>query len=190
MVRQTCYGLRVHVRLEWPGVITRFFVAPANAHELAALPALTEQMRGTLLGDRNYWSPATTAEWQPRGVEWLAPYRSAKRDPHPRWSTLLSRVRYRIDTVFGQFLSRDTYPGTSANPTSLNRFTYGNGDPALVTDPTGHLGLRDARNWVSNHANYSDVDVQVCGACIGNTVGVRQLPSPDQVRRPVGPGQR
>lgn len=104
-------------------------------------------------------------------MEWLAPYRSAKRDPHPRWSTLLSRVRYRIDTVFGQFLSRDTYPGTSANPTSLNRFTYGNGDPALVTDPTGHLGLRDARNWVSNHANYSDVDVQVCGACIGNTVG-------------------
>lgn len=62
LARQTCYGLRVHVRLEWPGVITRFCVAPANAHELAALPALTEQMRGTLVGDRNYWSPATTAE--------------------------------------------------------------------------------------------------------------------------------
>ena len=106
LVRQTFYGLRVHVRLAWPGVITRFCVAPANVHELAALPALAEQTQGTLIGDRNYWSPATTAEWQVQGVELLAPYRSAKRDPHPRWSAQLSRVRYRIDTVFGQLVDR------------------------------------------------------------------------------------
>jgi hypothetical protein len=106
LVRQTFYGLRVHVRLEWPGVIVRFCVAPANTHELAALPALTEQTVGTLVGDRNYWSPMTTAECQQLGVELLAPYRSAKRDPHPRWSALLSRVRYRIDTVFGQLVDR------------------------------------------------------------------------------------
>jgi hypothetical protein len=54
LVRQTFYGLRVHVRLEWPGVIVRFCVAPANAHELTALPALTEQTVGLLVGDRNY----------------------------------------------------------------------------------------------------------------------------------------
>lgn len=106
LVRQTFYGLRVHVRLEWPGVITRFCVAPANAHELSALPALAEQTAGLLVGDRNYWSPATTAEWHGQGVELLAPYRSVKRDPHPRWSAVLSRVRYRIDTVFGQLVSR------------------------------------------------------------------------------------
>lgn len=58
------------------------------------------------VGDRNYWSPATTAEWQTYGVEALAPYRSAKRDPHPRWSAVLSRVRCRIDTVFGQLVDR------------------------------------------------------------------------------------
>ena len=106
LVRQTFYGLRVHVRLEWPGVITRFCVAPANVHELAVVPALAEQTAGTLVGDRNYWSPSTTAEWQRQGVELLAPYRSAKRDPHPRWSARLSRVRYRIDTVFGQLVDR------------------------------------------------------------------------------------
>jgi hypothetical protein len=105
-VRQTCYGERVHVRLEWPGVITRFCVAPANAHESTALPALAEQTAGMLIGDRNYWSPETTAEWQPQGVALLALHRSAKRDPHPRWSTVLSRVRYRIDTVFGQLVDR------------------------------------------------------------------------------------
>ncbi len=106
LVRQTFYGLRMHVRLEWPGVITRFCLAPANAHELAVVPALAEQTTGILVGDRNYWSPVSTAEWQQHGVELLAPYRSAKRDPHPRWSARLSRVRYRIDTVFGQLVER------------------------------------------------------------------------------------
>jgi hypothetical protein len=106
LVRQTFYGVRVHVRLEWPGVITRFCIASANVHELRVLPALTEATQGTLVGDRNYWSPKVAAEWQQHGVELLAPYRTAKRDPHPRWSARLSRVRYRIDTVFGQLVDR------------------------------------------------------------------------------------
>jgi hypothetical protein len=59
-----------------------------------------------LVGDRTDWSPATTAAWHALGVELLAPYRSAKRDPHPHGSALLSRVRYRIDTVFGQLVDR------------------------------------------------------------------------------------
>ncbi|HEX6540888.1 MAG TPA: transposase [Ktedonobacterales bacterium] len=58
-VRQTFYGLRVHVCLEWPGVSTRFGFAPATVHELAVVPALAEQTAGTLVGDRNYWSPTT-----------------------------------------------------------------------------------------------------------------------------------
>jgi hypothetical protein len=106
LVRQTFYGFRVHVRLAWPGVITRLCLAPANLHELEAMPALAEGTQGTLVGDRNYWSPKTAAEWQGLGVALLAPYRSAKRDPHPRWSAQLSRVRYRIDTVFGQLVER------------------------------------------------------------------------------------
>jgi len=106
LVRQTLYGLRVHVRLEWPGVITRFCLAAAHMHERRILPALSEQTHGTLVGDRNDWSPATRDEWQRLGVDLLAPYRSAKRDPHPRWSAQLSRVRYRIDTVFGQLVDR------------------------------------------------------------------------------------
>jgi hypothetical protein len=106
LVRQTFYGFRVHVRLEWPGVITRFSVAPANAHELAVVPELTDQTYGWLLGDRNYWSPRLRAELAPQGIDLLAPYRSAKRDPWPRWSYQLSRVRYRIDTVFGQLVDR------------------------------------------------------------------------------------
>ncbi len=81
LVHQTFYGLRVHVRLEWPGVITHFCIAPANVHELAALPALLEHTQGTLVGGRNYWSPATAVEWQSHSVEMLAPYRRRQARP-------------------------------------------------------------------------------------------------------------
>jgi hypothetical protein len=40
------------------------------------------------------------------GVELLAPYRTKKRDPNPHRSAYLSRLRYRIDTVFSQLTER------------------------------------------------------------------------------------
>ena len=71
-------------------------------HEVAALPALAEQTVGRLVGDRNYWSPVVVTERHLHGVDVLAPYHNATRDQQTRWSARLNRVRYRIDTVFGQ----------------------------------------------------------------------------------------
>ena len=106
LLRQTFYGFRVHVRVSWPGVITRVSVAPANAHELSVLPELTEGTSGLLIGDRNYHSPKAKEELAGMGVELLAPYSSKKRDPTPQKSAFLSRLRYRIDTVFSQLTGR------------------------------------------------------------------------------------
>lgn len=106
VARQTFYGLRVHVRICWPGVITRVELAPANTSELMVLPDLVEHTTGRVVGDRNYWSPSTREELCKGGVELIAPYRKASEDPHPRQSALLSRIRYRIDTVFGQLVER------------------------------------------------------------------------------------
>jgi Transposase DDE domain len=107
LLKQTFYGFRVHVRVCWPGVITRISVAPANAHELSVLPEITEGTSGVLVGDRNYHSPNTKEELERNtGVELLAPYSSKKRDPAPKRSALLSRFRYRIDTVFSQLVER------------------------------------------------------------------------------------
>lgn len=106
LLKQTFYGFRVHVRVCWPGVITRFSVAPANAHELRVLPELAEGTFGLLIGDRNYHSPNTAEELASIGVELLAPYPSKKRDPTPKKSAFLSRLRYRIDTVFSQLTER------------------------------------------------------------------------------------
>ncbi len=106
LLRQTFYGFRVHARLCWPGLITRISVAPANAHELSVLPEIAEGTSGLIVGDRNYHSPNTKEELADMGVELLAPYSSKKRDPNPERSALLSRLRYRIDTVFSQLTER------------------------------------------------------------------------------------
>ena|SRR3712207_2755349 len=109
LLRQTFYGLRVHMRVCWPGVITRLSVTPADVHELSVLPQLLESTRGLAVGDRNYWSPEMRGELARigiGGVALLAPYRIKKRDPAPERSVLLSRLRYRIDTVFSQLTER------------------------------------------------------------------------------------
>jgi Transposase DDE domain len=106
LLKQTFYGFRVHARVCWPGVITRISVAPANAHELRVLPELAESTSGLIVGDRNYHSPKTRTELATMGVELLAPYSSKKLDPNPKKSAFLSRLRYRIDTVFSQLTGR------------------------------------------------------------------------------------
>jgi len=106
LLKQTFYGFRMHARVCWPGLITRFSVAPANAHELSVLPEITGSTSGLLVGDRNYHSPKTKEELARMGIELLAPYSSKIRDPTPRKSALLSRLRYRIDTVFSQLVER------------------------------------------------------------------------------------
>ena len=106
LLKQTFYGFRVHLRVCWPGVITRFSVAPANVHELSVLPELLESTSGLIIGDRNYHSPKAKEELWQMGIELLAPYSFKKRDPTPRKSAFLSRLRYRIDTVFSQLTGR------------------------------------------------------------------------------------
>ena len=104
--RQTSYGFRYHVRCCRPGVIATVSLAPANAADVVVLPELVAGAHGFAVGDRNYWSPELTADLRAYGLALLAPYRSAKRDPEPRRSRALSRIRYRIETTFGQLVER------------------------------------------------------------------------------------
>ena len=106
LLRQTFYGFRVHVLVAWPGVIVRFSLAPANVHETAVVPELVQGQQGTVVGDHNYGSPWLQEELAPQGLQLLAPFKKAGHDPWPGRSALLSRFRYRIDTVFGQLVDR------------------------------------------------------------------------------------
>jgi hypothetical protein len=106
LIGQTYYGLRVHVCLCWPGVITRFEVTGANVAELAVVEELTAGAGGTLIGDRNYWAPDLAADLRQHGLWLLAPFRNRSRDPQPQFSHRLKRLRYRIETVFSQLAER------------------------------------------------------------------------------------
>jgi hypothetical protein len=68
--------------------------------------ALTEGTHGFALGDRLFWRPRVRAELAQDGALLLAPFAHATRDPWPALSRRLSRLRYRIDTVFGQLTER------------------------------------------------------------------------------------
>ena len=99
-------GFRLHVRVSWPGVITRVSVCRASVSDLAVLAELTDTTAGCCLGDRNYWKPELHQELRERGVEMIVPFRKASRDPWPQRSQAISRIRYRIETVFSQLAER------------------------------------------------------------------------------------
>lgn len=102
---QLFFGLRAHVRLSWPGVITDFDLAPADVHEIHLAEPLLADAYGWALADRNYWSPELTRRLGDHDLHLLAPFRSKKREKSP-WPLWLKQKRYRIETVFSQLVER------------------------------------------------------------------------------------
>jgi Transposase DDE domain len=94
----TIFGLRAHLKVAWPGVITAFDLAPANASDVAVAPLLLDETRGLALGDRGYWSPQLRGDLLQRSVSLLPPFQTVKyeKTPWPRW---LVQTRRRIETV-------------------------------------------------------------------------------------------
>ena len=108
VARQTFFGFRLHVRVAYPGVITSFCLTGAHASDVAAAPQLLEGASGLVLGDRNYASPALQ---EPRAREGaaatlLTAAKTRKSETNRRGARLIARVRYRIETVFGQLCGR------------------------------------------------------------------------------------
>lgn len=105
--RQTFYGFRLHAHLSWPGVLIGLFLAPANEADGEIAPLLLEGRTGVVLGDRNYWLPDLQAFLRTKGIVLQAPFRKAHSPKAAAYqSSVLGRVRYLIDTVFGQLTDR------------------------------------------------------------------------------------
>lgn len=105
VARQTFFGVRFHLRVCLPGVITTFEFAPADIDELKVAEDLFERVSGFALGDRNYWSPAWFEICRRKGLQIIAPFRSAKREKR-RFPRRLTNLRRRIETVIGQLAER------------------------------------------------------------------------------------
>jgi hypothetical protein len=106
LAHQTYYGLRLHLHLTWPGVITAATLAPANAADPAVAPELLVGCIGWALGDGSYWNPALRAELAPDGLDLLAPSPRKAAAQGPRWPRWLIQTRRRIETVFSQLVER------------------------------------------------------------------------------------
>lgn len=105
--RQTFYGFRLHAQVSWPGLLTRVFLAPANESDAEIAAVLLEGSTGVVLGDRNYWLPDLQAHLRSKGILLQAPFRRANSPKAAAYqSSVLGRVRYLIDTVFGQLTDR------------------------------------------------------------------------------------
>ena len=104
--KATFYGFRNHLRISWPGVVTAVSVAPANVHDTDVVPELVDGAVGQVIGDRNYWDPTLLAELAPAGIALLAPFKKRATDPDPVGSRVLTRVRWRIETVAAQLVER------------------------------------------------------------------------------------
>ena len=105
VAHQTYYGLRLHLRVAWPGVITEATLAPANEADRAVAPQLLAGLAGWALGDKGYRSPALRAELAPGGLDLIAPPRG-KNPGAERWPAWLVQARRRIETVLGQLTER------------------------------------------------------------------------------------
>lgn len=103
LAHQTYYGLRLHLCITWPGVITAATLAPANAADGTVAPQLLAGVTGWALGDGAYWSPTLRADLAADGLILLAPPRGAQATPWPRW---LVQARRRIETVLSQLTER------------------------------------------------------------------------------------
>lgn len=105
VAHQTFFGLRAHMRVSWPGVITALSLAPANVHDLDLVQEVLQGTTGWTLADRNYWDPDLIADLKTHRIQLLVPFKKASQEKHP-WPRRLTQMRYRIDTVFSQLTER------------------------------------------------------------------------------------
>jgi len=59
---------------------------------------------------------------------------------HKQSKNYYLRARY-YNPATGRFTQRDSYLGNKADPLSLNRYTYGRGNPIRYRDPSGRISI-------------------------------------------------
>lgn len=80
------------------------------------------------------------------------------------------RARY-YDAEVGRFSQMDMWEGNTRSPLSLNKYLYGNADPANFTDPTGYFGLAELGATSNIRATLATTSVPRFSALVTRAVG-------------------
>jgi hypothetical protein len=101
LAHRTYHGLRLHLHVAWPGVITAATLAPTNDADRAMAPRLLAGLAGWALGEGDHRSPSLRAELGPGALDLVAPppRKGAEAARRPAW---LVQARRRIETVPSQ----------------------------------------------------------------------------------------
>ncbi len=101
--KQDDHGLHGHRMITFDGVITACTVTPASGDEREALWALTEGVRGLLIGDEGSMSAFLQAELATVGIDLQTPLRANRTDSRPPGVVQqLTSTRRLVETVIGQ----------------------------------------------------------------------------------------
>ncbi|MGD9850204.1 MAG: RHS repeat-associated core domain-containing protein [Nitrospirales bacterium] len=74
-------------------------------------------------------------------------------------------ARY-YDAVLGRFISADIIVPNATDPQTFNRYTYGNNNPILYNDPTGHFGFKSIKKRLKKASNFIEKKLGPVGSVI------------------------
>jgi hypothetical protein len=78
VAKQKCFGLRVHARIAWPGVVCDLELLPANVHDTVAAESMLMGVKGQVIADRNYWKPVLMERLREQDLALLTPFATVK----------------------------------------------------------------------------------------------------------------
>jgi RHS repeat-associated protein len=102
------------------------------------------------------------------------------------------RARY-YDPAVGRFVSKDVWPGSPGSNQTQHRYTYGNNNPVLYTDPLGLFGIIDGIDWSLTFLNIAAGDESptspgVVNKAVGTAAKESGMTSVSQISKGVGAG--
>ena len=93
---------KVVASVDTPGYLVRFVILPGQAHDLAGvLPMLEDLPFDTLIGDRAFDADRLLAELETRGAQAVIPSRKNRKEPREHDREMYCR-RCRIDNLFAK----------------------------------------------------------------------------------------
>ena len=140
-------------RLDGTAQYTKYYLVGSERIALRAGSAAVVYLYHDALGSTSATSAGDTEQYYPYGGTRLGgitstPYRYTGQRAEPTGLYFYGARWY--DSSLGRFLQPDTIVPEPGNPQSLNRYSYGLGNPVKYTDPTGHAakepddgGIRD-----------------------------------------------